>query len=152
MPTGNPHPGGGTPNHLQADLGDLANHKLQQLMEDLHWEVALYELNALPRSPPPMPWGNPVGNGNPNADDQEVTFPKRGGWVPPGQPFQLPAPVKPDGGWAPQGPHPQPSNPAQPNTDVWHLINTLTSGLCLGTMRINTFRGKATPGKTEGTI
>ena len=30
-----------------------------------------------------------------------------------------------------------------------HLINTLTSGLCLDTPRINTFSSKVTPGKTE---
>ena len=30
-----------------------------------------------------------------------------------------------------------------------HLINTLALGLHLGTPRINTFSGKATPGKTE---
>ena len=30
-----------------------------------------------------------------------------------------------------------------------HLINTLASGLCLGTPRINTFSGEAMPGKTE---
>ena len=30
-----------------------------------------------------------------------------------------------------------------------HLINTLALGLCLGTLRINTFNGKAMPGKTE---
>ena len=36
----NPHPGVRTPQHLQANLGDLADHELQQLMQDLCWEVA----------------------------------------------------------------------------------------------------------------
>ena len=58
LPAGNPHLGGGTPQHFQADLGDLADDELCQLMEDLCWEVALCELNASPRSPPLMPWGN----------------------------------------------------------------------------------------------
>ena len=61
---------------------------------------------------------NPAGSGDPNADDQEVTFLRGEGWVPPGQLFQPPAPAQPDGGWAPQGPPPQPLTPAQPNTDV----------------------------------
>ena len=46
--------------------------------------------------------------------------------VPPGQPFQPPAPTWPDGGLAPQGPPPQPPTPAEPNADVGCLINTLT--------------------------
>ena len=96
-----------------------------------------------------MPCGNPVGSGDPNVDDQEATFLQGGGWVPQGQPFQPPTPTQPDGGWAPQGPPPQPPTPAQPNADVGHLINMLTSGLHLGAPRINTFSGKATPGKTE---
>ena len=47
----NPHPGGRTPQHLQANLGDLADNELCQLMEDLCWEVALQELNAPHRNP-----------------------------------------------------------------------------------------------------
>ena len=78
-PTGNPHLGGGTLQHLQADLGDLADNKLHQLMENLCQEVALHELNTPPRNPPPMPWGNPVGNRDPKTDDQEVTFLRGGG-------------------------------------------------------------------------
>ena len=50
-PTGKPHLGGGTPHHLQVDLGNLANHELFQLMEDLCQEVVLCELNAPPRNP-----------------------------------------------------------------------------------------------------
>ena len=52
----------------------------------------------------------------------------------------------------PQGPPPQPPTPAQPNADVGHLINTLAAGLHLGTPRINTFSGEATPGKTEVSV
>ena len=33
----------------------LLDTQLWQLMEDLHWEVALWELNALPRDPLPSP-------------------------------------------------------------------------------------------------
>ena len=49
----------------------------------------------------------------------------------------------------PLGPPPQPLRPAPANPDVGHLINTLALGLHLGTPRINTFSGKAMPGKTE---
>ena len=56
-------------------------------MEELCREIALCELNAPLRNPPQTPWGNPMGNGNPDVDDQEVTFPRGGGWVPPEQPF-----------------------------------------------------------------
>ena len=36
---------------LQAELGDLADHKLSQLMEDLRQEIALCKVNAPPSSP-----------------------------------------------------------------------------------------------------
>ena len=48
-----------------------------------------------------------------------------------------------------KGPPPQPLTPAQPNVDVGYLINTLASGLHLGTLRINTFSREVMPGKTE---
>ena len=148
-PTDNPHPSRETPWHLQAELGNLADCELHQLVEDLCQEIAHCELHAPPRSPPPMPWGHQSGSGNPNKDDQEVTFLRGGRWVPLGQPSPSPSPAQPDGGWVPQEPPPQPQIPAQPNPDMGCLINTLALGLCLGTPRINTFRGKAMPGKTK---
>ena len=45
-----PDLGGRTQCQLQVNLGDLADSELQQLMEDLCWEVALSELNAPPRT------------------------------------------------------------------------------------------------------
>ena len=124
-----------------------------------------------------MSWRNPACSGYPDADDQEVTFLRGGGWVPPGQPFQPPAPTqpvgglapqgpppqgvpngqpfqppaptRPDGAWAPQGPPPQSLTPAQLNADVRCFITTLASGLHLGMPRINTFSSEAMPGKTE---
>ena len=33
-----------------------------------------------PRNPPPTPWGHPVGNGDPDVVDQEVTFLGGGGF------------------------------------------------------------------------
>ena len=48
LPHDNPHPSGEMPCHLQAELGNLTNHELYQLVEDLCQEIALHEVNALP--------------------------------------------------------------------------------------------------------
>ena len=85
-PHDNPHPSGETPHHLQGELGNLTDHELCQLVEDIHQEITHHELNAPPRSPAPTPWGQPSGSGNDKEGAQEVTFLRGGGWVPPGQP------------------------------------------------------------------
>ena len=72
-PTGNPNWHGGTLQCLQAELGDLADRELQQLVEDIWWEIALCELHAPPSNPQPTPWGQPSGSRTFNEDDQEVT-------------------------------------------------------------------------------
>ena len=90
-----------------------------------------------------------MGNGDPDVDDWEVTFPRVAGWEPAGQPLQPPAPTQPGGGWEPRGQPPHPPAPTQPDKDVGYLINTLAMGLQLGTPRINTCSGKATTGKME---
>ena len=92
----------------KAEPRDLADREMQQLMEDLQQEIALCELHAPPSNPQSTPWGKPSGSGNYQEDDLEVTFPRGGGWDPPGQPPPTPAPVQPDGGWLPPGPPPQP--------------------------------------------
>ena len=147
-PTGNPHWDGGTPQHLQVDLGNLTDKELHQLVEDLYQEITLCELHGPPSNPQPTPWGEPSGSSNFNGGDLEATFPRGGGWVPPRQPSPAPPPVQTGGRWAPQEP-PQPMRPALADPDVGCLINTLVSGLHLGTPRINTFSGKAMPGKPE---
>ena len=38
------------------------------------------------------------------------------------------------------------------NADVGHLLSMLAAGLMMGTPRINTFSGDATPGKTEASF
>ena len=106
-PLNNPHPSGETPHHVQVELGNLIDHELCQLMEDLCQEITLCELNAPPRSPPPTPGGHPLGSGNPSEDEQEVTFLRGGGWVPPGQTSPSPVSTQPDGWWIPLGPPPQ---------------------------------------------
>ena len=70
-----------------------------------------------------------VGSGVPEEDDQEVTFP--------------------GGGRVPTRPQPQPVSPALTGPDMSQLINALTSGLQIGTLKISTFSGKVAPGKTE---
>ena len=60
--------------HLQVELGNLADHELHQLVEDLHQEITLCELMAHPSSPAPTPWGPPSGSGNAEEGNQEVTF------------------------------------------------------------------------------
>ena len=81
-PTGNPQPVRGTLHCLQAEFGDLADQELHQLMEDLCQEITLHEFHAPPSNPQPSPWGEPSGSGNFNGDDQEVAFPRGGGWFP----------------------------------------------------------------------
>ena len=145
LPAGNPHSGGEILHHLQVDLGDLADHELHQLMEDFCWEVALHELNAPTQRPPPTPWGNPAESGDPDADDQEVTFLRGVGYPR----TTIPTSCSHMARWrmGSPGTTPQPPTPAQPNVGMGHLINTLASGLHLGTLRIHTFSCKATPGK-----
>ena len=62
-PTDNPHLSGENLHHLQVELGNLTDHELHQLLEDLCQEIVLHELNASPRSHPPMPWGHHQGAG-----------------------------------------------------------------------------------------
>ena len=47
-PHDNPHPSGEMPHCLQVELGDLATHELHQLVEDLHQEITIHELNIPP--------------------------------------------------------------------------------------------------------
>ena len=89
----NPHLGGRTPQHLQANLGNLVDNELWQCMEELCREIALWDLNTPPRNPPQTPLGSPMGSGDPDVDDLEVTSLRGGGWVLPEQPFWLPAPA-----------------------------------------------------------
>ena len=44
-------PSGGTPHCLQAELGDLDDHELQQLIEDLTQEIVQHKLTVPPATP-----------------------------------------------------------------------------------------------------
>ena len=56
------------------DLGDLGDAELRQLMADLQQEVAHRQLNVPPRGPPLGHWRTLAGDGDPNVNDEEVTF------------------------------------------------------------------------------
>ena len=117
------------PCQLQANLGDLADDKLQQLIEDFLLGGHSQRAECTPRDPSPTPWGNPVGNGDLDVNDWEVTFLRGGGWELIGQSLQPPAPTQLGRGWEPRGQPPCPPAPAQPNEDRGCLINTLVMGL-----------------------
>ena len=118
-----------TPCRIHAQLGDLNDNELRQLVRDLSQEIAQRETIVPPSYPPPRDWACPAGNPVIEEDDQEVTFT--------------------GGGRVPTGPQPQPVSPALAGPDMSQLISALTSGLQIGTPKISTFSGKAAPGKTE---
>ena len=95
-------PSGGTLHHLQAELGDLNEHELRQLIEDLTQEIAQCKLTVPPSNPTPNEWICPLGSREPKEDDQEVTFPGGGRWGPLRQ--LTPVPEQPAGGRVPSGP------------------------------------------------
>ena len=92
-------PSEGTPCHLYAQLGDLNDNELQQLIKDLLQEIVQCELTAPPQQPPPNEWVYPLGSREPKEDDQKVTFPGGGRWGPLRQP--TPVPEQPAGGRVP---------------------------------------------------
>ena len=105
-----------------------------------------------PSSPPPNTWVCPSGNRNPEEDDCEVTFPGGGRWGPLRQPTLSTEPEQSAGRGVPSEPPLQTPCPAPSGSDLGQLITSLTSGLHLGTPKINTFSGDVTPGKTEVSI
>ena len=82
-------------------------------------------------------------------DDQEVTIPRGGGWEPRGQPFPPLLPHNQVEGGNQEDSLLTPSTLLNSDEDVGCLINTLATGLQLGTSWINTFSGEAMPGKME---
>ena len=118
-----------TPRRIHAQLGDLNDQELRQLVRDLSQEIAQCKSTEPPSYPPPRDWACPSGNVVPGEDDREVTF-LRGGRVP-------------------TGPQPPPTSPAPAGPDMGQLISALTSGLRIGTPKISTFSGEVAPGKTE---
>ena len=140
-------PSEGTPCHLHAELWDLNDSELQQLIKDLMQEIVQHELTMPPNYPPPNDWVHPSGSREPKEDDQEITFPGGGRWGPERQ--TTPVPESPAGGRVPSGPPQQSSCPAPAGLDMGWLITALTLGLCIGIPKISTFSGNAAPGKTK---
>ena len=73
-------PSGGTPHHLQADLGDLADHEVWSSWKSYTKKSHNVELMCPPAAPPTK-WACPSGIMQPKEDDQEVTFPGGEGGV-----------------------------------------------------------------------
>ena len=134
---------------FKQNLGDLADHELYQLVEDFTQKIVQCEVNVPPSSPPPNIWLCPSGSRDPEEDDWEVTFPGGGRWGPLRQPTPSTEPEQSAGGRVPSGPPLQAPHPAPSGSDMGQLITNLTSGLCWGTPKINTFSGDITPGKIE---
>ena len=97
------------PRRIHAQLGDLNDNELRQLVWDLSQEIVQHESTVPPSYPPPRDWACPLGNVVPEEGDREVTF-LRGGRVP-------------------TGPQPLPVSPALAGPDMSQLISALTSGL-----------------------
>ena len=132
---------------LHAQLGDLNDSELQQLIKDLTQEIAQCESLAPPSNPPPHDWACPLGSREPKEDDWEVTFPGGGRWGPERQ--TTPVLNSPAGGRVPSGPLQQSPCPAPVGPDMGQLITALTSGLQIGTPKISTFSGNMAPHKTK---
>ena len=147
-PTGNPHQGGGTLHHLQTELGDLADQELCQFMEDLCQEIAFHELHT-----PQQSITNTLGR---TIREQESQWQWPGDHLServrvgsPKTTIPICSPSMTRWRVGSSGTTSSTPRPALANPDVGHLISTLTLGLCLGTPKINTFSGKAMPGKAE---
>ena len=70
-------PSEGTLHHLHAELGDLNDKELQQLVQDLMQKIVQHEL-TVPPSNPLLMTGYAHWAVEPEEDDQEVTFSRRG--------------------------------------------------------------------------
>ena len=92
-PHDNPHPSGETLHCPQAELGNLTNHELFQLVEDLCQEITFHELTVPPEALHQCLGDTHQGVGMLKRVNQEVTFPRGGGWVPLGLPSPSPTPA-----------------------------------------------------------
>ena len=136
-----------TLHHLHAQLGDLNDSELCQLIKDLTQEIAQCKLIVPPSNPPPPDWACLLGSREPKEDDQEVTFPGGGRWGPERQ--TTPVPHSPAGGRVPSGPPQQSPCPALAGPDMGQLITALTSGLQISTPKISIFSGEVASSKTK---
>ena len=82
-------PSRGTLCHLQVELGDLADHELWQLVEDLRQEIALHEVNAPPSSTLQIHEYAHWGVGTPRRMTRRSPFQEGEGGVHRGNPLHL---------------------------------------------------------------
>ena len=114
---------------LTRDVWDLDHDQLLEVLEAIQMETA----RRRGSTPHGSAQGNlrvPGGDSEADMDDREVGL---RGWR----------------GWRYSEPLQQPTNLPWADVDVSHLLNMLAAGLSMGTPRINTFTGYATPGKTK---
>ena len=126
-PPSDPDPEERPPSPFQMALRDLRDAQLRQLMEDLWQEVAQRDLTTSPIY---------------SLSGLEVFCRRHGccfwGWG-----------SAPSGGMGTQQAATMAHSPPHIEEGVGHLLSTLAARLRLGTLRINTFSGDASPGKTE---
>ena len=134
----NPHLGGRTPQHLQANLGDLMEKELWQLMEELCREITLWELNA-PQKPTTATLGKSHGKWGSWCRWPGGHLSERGRVCSP-RPTILTCPCTSRWRVGAQRTTYMPPAPFQPDKDVGHLINIPAMGLQLGSLWINTFQ------------
>ena len=118
--------GRGPPPQFQMGLRDINDAQLRQVMEDTQQQAARREGAAsLMGSPLGQSWV-PEGGVDTDLEDGKWSFKGRG--------------------WGPSKLLQWPAGPFKQHID---LLSTFIAGLRLGTPRINTFSGDATPGKIE---
>ena len=101
-----------------------------------------------PSSPPPNTWVCPLGVGTQRRITRRSPFQEGEGGVHRGNPLHFQSPSD-QLERVPSGPPLQVPCPVHSGSDMGQLITALASGLCLGTLKINTFSGDVIPGKTE---
>ena len=94
LPAGNPNPGGGTLQHLQADCCNLTDDELWRISTGRSHSVSWMH----PQKPPTNAFGKPTRIWRSQSRWPGGHLSEGGEWVPLGQPFQPPAPAQPDGG------------------------------------------------------
>ena len=138
-----------TLHYLQVELGDLADHELHQLVDDLMQEIAQCEIHVLPAIPLKMNGYTHWAVKSPRRTTRRSPFLEEEGGVHRGNPLHLQSQIDQLEIAFPLD-HPCECHAPTPSgSDMGQLITALTLGLSLGTPKINIFSGNFTPGKTE---
>ena len=133
--------------HLHAQLGDLNDSELRQLIKDLMQEIAQCKLLVPPSTPLLMTGHVCQAVESLRKMTRRSPFQEGEGGVQRGKPPQFH--IHQLGGRVPSGPPQQAPCPAPAGPDMGQLITALTSGLQIGTLKISTFSGNVARSKTE---